>query len=232
MKMFLLIAALMLCGCSALERSGVSIGGDAFPKRDVQLEFEGQRFTGVAVLPARDAYTITMEFPGELNLFTFGDCHMDHSEEDAGSGEWLRKKNKITYKYAPRFPKEGEYCPVIIGGYEASTEARNAWGFIDFESRKETLPAHLECNGGVIEANGVSVCQAKAGLWQRVTFPVEVDISPDEACPMAKSDDSKTFKFKIAKGFCVYAFVSKDGKQRHRLSTLGYDKILIRKVSI
>ena len=124
-------------------------------KRDVRIQFEGQDYFGVAVLPARDKYDLELTFAGELDLFAFRSCHREVTQEDAGGGRIFGKKNKVSFTYVPMAPLEtGKMCSVEIEGYEAG-KGRHSWGFLDFETPLETLPGLSICNGVRRQYRGV-----------------------------------------------------------------------------
>ena len=102
---------------------------------------------------------------------------------------------------------------------------------MDFETPEAKLPAVVSCNGSEYNSRGVTVCQSKKGLTQLITFPVEVEVDPPGNCPLRKTPgkiSGKIFKYKIPRGRCVFAFKEKAGERIHRLTTLGYEDILIR----
>ena len=223
----LAILIFLLSGCNGT--GSVSPDASTFYKRDIRIAVAGHTYYGVAVLPSKARYTLDMEFSGTLDLFTFTDCHQQIARERAGNGGIFGPKNQIRIDYEPKFA-QGTYCPIEIGGYEAE-KGRHSWGFIDFKTDAETLPAVVECNGYRVDSDGVSVCQALEGLAQRITFPVPVDTSAEATCGKMESEDGKAFEFPISKGRCVFAFRERDGARRiHRLTTLGYEKIMIREV--
>ncbi len=223
---FLLL--LVLLGCTPKEVADIA-STDVFYRRDVRITLGDRVWTGVAVLPQQSLYRLSLEFAGNLDLFTFTDCHAQWTKEKAGTGGIFGPKNEVDFNYRPSFADE-TYCPVELGGYEA-IKGRHAWGFIDFKTSIETAPADLECNGERQSNIGVSVCQSLTGLIQRVTFLEPMEVVPPEGCGLPISDDQKTFEFPMNAGRCVYAFLEYEGNHRiHRLTTLGYDKILIREV--
>ncbi len=95
---------------------------------------------------------------------------------------------------------------------------------IELEDPGYQLDATLDCTGVTLNNKGVSICQSKAGLIQHISFAEEVKTAFDSKCQMATSDN-KTFEYVMAKGQCYFVF---KGAQVHRLTTLGYEKILIR----
>lgn len=202
-------------------------------KRDVKILVDGVEHTGVAVLPGGQAkYTLEMTFAGRLDLFTLRSCHREVTQEEAGIGGIFGKKNKIKIDYLPVDPIESKsYCPLEIGGFEKD-KGRHSWGFIDFKTPLETMPAVVLCNGVRQGFDGVSVCQSLVGLLQQVMFnePMKLSLDKDNAedCPEPKTADGKLFEFYPEFGRCVYAFRALGTGRFHRMTTIGYEHILIR----
>ena len=89
------------------------------------------------------------------------------------------------------------------------------------------LPAHVICNGLEYDSKGVTVCQSRSGLIQRIVFKSNVLVSPDEGCPIS---DIKGLSFDIIlkEGKCTYAFMDASNGLIHRFTAYGYKEILIR----
>lgn len=206
---------------------------DFIYRRDMLLEIDGKKFEGVGVIPARDAYKFHVEARGDLDLFTFQTCHREDFAEKEWATEtnrWLfikkkiEKKRETNFDFAPNFI-EKKYCPLELGGYDAS-KGQHSWAFVDQATPEANIKAVLYCNGVESVNAGVSVCQAKVGLYQGIRFDAPVRVLPDAGCELPKTD-ADYFEFPIQKGRCVYRFGRKNGDV-HRLTTIGYEKILIR----
>lgn len=198
---------------------------DDFYKRDLEVCFEGSCGEGVLVVPKKASYNFKIKSKGALDLFTFSTCHREETQEAVGGG-WFGSDKKMDGTYIPMAGIETEYCPAYIGGYDK--KGMHSWGFIDFETDEAKLPAVLMCNGDRVKSNGVSICQSKAGLIQEIRFEKPVTVEFDAAkCKLPKSEDGKIFRFEQPRGECVLAFFSAEGNV-HRLTLLGYDKIMIR----
>jgi len=198
------------------------------------LNIDGHEVEGVLVVPQKEVNEFHVEARGNLDLLTFTTCHREETAESAWNVSerrgWLFKRKidkkrevKISYK-ATEIEKSGG-CPVFIGGYEKK-EGRHSWAFVDFETDEAKLPAKIFCNGSEYNAGGVSACQSKMGLIQAIKFAEDVSVMPDADCSIGLTSGNY-FEFPIKKGQCVYAFISASGKI-HRLTTIGYEKILIR----
>ncbi len=214
-----LVMLCMLAACA----SGIDqkLSPDVFYKRDMSIDVNGVKGVGALVVPIAAQYRIQGESKGELDLFTLESCHREFSAEKLG--------RKFTYGFLPVQGLEGSGCPIQLGGYEKK-RGRHSWGLIDFEEPESTLPATLKCNGTQAKTNGVSVCQSRVDLIQAIVFDVEVDqaVAKDD-CKLPTPKDSKTFIFPIKKRECAIVFREKQGQRRfHRLTTLGFEGILIR----
>lgn len=232
-RLIIFFALLVLVSCNG-EKMPVA-SSEVFYKRDMILEVGGVKGEGALVVPLKNVIPFLVTARGDLDLFTFTTCHREETAEDAGNVTertgWLfkrtiTKKREVKLDFRPTLIEGAGGCPVMLGGYEQS-KGRHSWGFVDFETPEATLPAILNCNGLVLSVNGVSVCQARMGLIQSIKFPVSVRVSPEASCDLGKTEGD-SFEFPIPKGQCVFAFMAQD-ERIHRLTTLGYEQILIRK---
>lgn len=229
-NLFLLI---LLSSCST-GSSFQKLDPSTVYRHDMEININGFQGQGVLVVPEAATYKVHIKAPGELDLFTFTNCHREEIAENASvvskTGKIFRRtienKNEFKMDFTPSPLEKSDSCLVQVTGLEES-KGRHSWGIVDFESSTNTLPALLSCNGSQINAKGVSICQARASLIQAIKFPKEVYASPDTSCPLPKTKGDY-FEFPIQKGKCVYAFMTKE-KEIHRLTTLGYEQILIRK---
>lgn len=230
MRYFLLFTLLLFSfGCETLSGGDEVAQSDVFYKRDLKITHNGKDYFGAAVLPNQESYNVRVDAYGKIDLFTWTSCHMEHTQEDAGEGGIFSSKNKLSFNYRRDFSGDS-YCPVEVGTYSVS-EGKHGWFFLDFESDLDTLPATLYCNGYVYRSNGVSVCQSKKELTQKIVFQNPVLVEGDDDCPQLKTTDDLSFEYPTGRGFCVYAIKEIGGLGRyHRLTTIGYDKILIREV--
>jgi hypothetical protein len=104
----------------------------------------------------------------------------------------------------------------------------NSYGMIDFQDDYTTLPAVLTCNGSKNTVSGVSMCQVRASLMEQVVFDVPVVVSGK--CQLPVSQDKKTYMIVVQPDICVYAFMEiADPHRSHRLTTIGYLNIMLRK---
>lgn len=193
-------------------------------KMDISIrnkEFYGD---GVLVLPRKPLYSIIFESEGKLDLFIFRTCSREIAIEDARRG--LDRK-EVLINYSPNEIEARGACPVDIGAYDE--KGRHAWGLIDFEDPETTLPASLVCGKSTSDFNGVSICQERAGLIQKIKFPVDVVVSPDQGCEIGNKS-GKEFEFPINLGLCVYAFMERNPPHRiHRATFYGFEELIIQR---
>lgn len=200
---------------------------------DMEINVNGFTGQGILVVPEAEIYKVHIKAPGQLDLFTFTNCHREEIAENASvvskTGKLFRRtienKNEVKIEFKPSPLEKSDSCHVQLTGLEES-KGRHSWGLLDFENKSNTLLALLSCDGNQVSAKGVSICQARAGLIQAIKFPKEVFVSPSANCPLPKTKGDY-FEFPIQKGKCVFAFMTKE-KEIHRLTTLGYEQILIR----
>jgi len=231
--MALLVAIAHISSCSQIPIQQ-ELKSDVFYKRDMIITINGQSFEGTTVVPKAKKYSYHVQSRGELNMFTFQTCHREWTKESAWNVVkvkrrlfWKKKidvKNQVKFDYVPT-ALERSYCPVSLGGYEKSL-GRHSWGFIDHKTDLEKLPGKVNCNGSEYKSSGVTVCQARNGLIQLISFNDNVKVYSMGSCSLGASE-GKIFKYKMPKGRCVFLFQTKTG-EKHRLTTLGYEKILIR----
>lgn len=221
----LLILSLVV-SCSSVNQK---LDPKVFYKRDMQVRVNGHAGEGVLVVPRSDSYEFDIEAKGKLDLFTFSTCHREQTKEKAGKKGWFSDKKRRKFIYNP-VPIESEHlaCPAQLGGFERK-RGRHSWAFIDFEHPSLNLPARVSCNGSVYNSRGLTACQSHMGLIQEIKFAQPVIVAEKNVCIILKSKDDLTFRFKMPKGRCTFRFVNKTGPEKwHRLTTIGYEKILIR----
>jgi len=215
-----LIFSLFACGTIPQPDIATGLKDGVIYKRDMQICLDGKCEEGVIVAPRKGYYEFKIEAHGNLDLFTFSTCHREETTERHSKKKWFRSNRKVKGTYYPSPGIEDGHCPVYIGGYDIKN--RHSWAFADFEDPEYTLKAKLHCNGSYREFNGVSVCQSRVGLIQVVEFDELVTV---DACGLKGS--GKKFEFKIPRGECVAVIFGQ--KTMHRLTLIGYDKIIVRR---
>lgn len=209
-----------------------------FYKRDMIITVNGETVEGQLVTEKADKYEFLIESKGDLDLFVMTSCHKEETKERAwnvqrtvksGLFGWGSKKidvkNKVEFTYYPTSIEADGDCPLEFGGFDKN--GRHSWGFVDFQSHIYTLPATLECNGETIKSKGTSLCQARSGLIQRLSFKKDVILADNNDCGIEQFD-SKVIEFAMPAGKCLLVFRQKDKGEFHKLTLLGYDKIIIR----
>lgn len=219
------LALTVLTSCASLTNQ--KLDPEVFYRRDMKMTINGVPFIGVAVPARAEVYEIEIETVGDINMLTVTSCHREDVFEEPTRG-WFKKNNRFKYTYRPlKGIEDGRGCLLDVGSYER-TKGRHAWGTVDFVTATETLPAITTCDGVVLKTGPVSICQAKAGLTQRIRFDQPMKVSPDKGCEAnMRTENGLLFEYEAAKTECTYYFGSKDGKW-HRHSVFGYESIFVR----
>jgi hypothetical protein len=191
---------------------------------DISLEVNGLRGKGLLVAPKASQYQIKGAIKGNFDYLILRTCHRQIALEKVG--------DEFKYLYQPRAGiEDNRACPLEIFGAEKE-KGRNSFGFVDFESEREKLPASLECNGEVKRHSGVSGCSAPVGLIQKIVFDVEVYAAPGRLdCALPEPKDFKTYEFKQPLGKCLVIFQERRPPYRvHRAVLVGFDQTVVRRL--
>jgi hypothetical protein len=188
---------------------------------DMPIKIDGMKYEadGLLVVPARAHYTFKASLFRKASIVKIRSCHREHVLINPG--------NDFEYVYDPDLNlemRENSYCPLEIGAFD--TSAQHSWAFIDFVNA-ETLAAHIGCNGSKWDARGVSICQSRFGLVQRISFDVAVKAYAPDDCAQPHELPNNVFTIELSKAKCVYLFQD-DKRNRHRLTTWGYDDVIMR----
>jgi len=213
-------------------KAPVDFGEDDWWENTNSTIKEKKTFCGVGVLPYRKSYDLTVVNKGKLNFFSMTTCHREITTENPDDGIF-RKNGKIKVKYTPTI-ELGEACPLFLAAF--NRKGKHGWATIALEHPKFRLAAQLECNGSVYKGNGVSICQSRFGLIQKISFEKEVvPVRPvngaaerKKACPVLPTKDNKTFEYMMPTRECIYQFVEKGSKKIHKLYTIGYEQLIVR----
>lgn len=219
MKLFALLLIFVVQGCAMVAQN---LDDTLFYRRDITLKINGVKASGATVVPEAPSYRIEGETKGTFDFLFVRSCHREYTAE--------RQGDDFVYTYTPRAGiEDNRACPLEIRGVE-KVKGRHSFGFVDFQNRRDRLDAVLECNGSRDQYAGVSVCQAPESLIQRIIFPVEVyaeSIRPE--CKMPEPKDLKNYEFKMPPKSCQVVFMEKASPHRtHRLTTLGYERVVIK----
>lgn len=222
--LFRILLCVGLVGCETVAQK---LSVDKVYRHDMVIEVNGQRGEGVLVVPKASAYTFKIESKGDIDAFTLQSCHKEIFPKGVKKDGLFGRKRRLEFDHVPTAEDQVSACPVQLGAYQ-KTEGKHSFAFIDFESDKEQLPAVLHCNGEVKTTNGVSICQSRAGLMQRIVFPVEVGLAAKK-CEMPEPLSTGVYRFSIREGFCIFAFMETKKPWRvHRLTTIGYQDFVVR----
>ncbi len=225
-KFIVIVFLFSIISCSNTQ---IPMDSSKYYKHDIYVWSKDKEGLGTIVVPKKSTYNFSFESEGIMDFFTFRTCSREIAIEDAHSG---LKRKKVWIEYTPNEIEKSQVCPAHINSFAES--GRHASGYIDFEDSIDTLPAKITCGEIEEKTRGVSVCQGRVGLIQKIEFDEEVMISPDKGCDSIKSENGtwvgKGFVFNLDRGDCVIAFMSKGKPHRtHRLSTRGYQDIVIRR---
>lgn len=183
----------------------------------MSLSVNGVKGFGIVVVPSAERYSIDGESDGDMDLLSITTCHRDIQIQN--------NDKKFNYIYTPDQSVERD-CGMVITSLEKKP-GRHSWGYIEFENSYYSAPAMLHCNGSQNLFKSVSVCQGLQGTTQLIEFKEPMSVSPDPKCAPIKSEDKKKFYVNLSRGECVYVFMT-DAKSFHKLTTLGYDSVLLK----
>lgn len=203
------------CGTGPLQQ----LNAELFYKRDMQVCMDGSCAEGVLVVPQGARHDFEVTARADMALYTFDSCHREVAIE--------KMPRTVKGYFTPRGIESRDPCTVEFGGFDAKG-GRHSWAFVDFQSAAMALPYLLQCNGEDVQSAGVGICQSRSGMIQRVEFGMPVVAVPQPGCPELAQNGPSAFEFKIPTGQCSYVFEELHGARRARLTTLGYESVLIR----
>lgn len=248
----IILLSLFLSACAPMPVQSV-VKGVAY-KYDMLLNVDGIQRVGMLVATRIPSHSISIKSQGDLDLLSVESCHRETDTENAGTSSFfgiIKNKREFSFTYTPSpLIETTGACPLRINGFtqeeNSQADGQTSWGFIDFEDEDDTpenraslnppahMPGLMQCDGKPpYHSNGVTVCESKVGTLQRISFPNRVMVTPDPGCEIpadAFSEDRKSILFPIARGFCVYHFgelVPKENRRYHRLTTHGFEQILL-----
>lgn len=212
----LIIFIFLLGGCSTIQQ----LNTNTVYRKDMEIRVDGIKMRGgVYVLDKRQKYDIKAYFFKKADKFVVTTCHRHMV--------WSNPGDDISFTYEPDpqlEQSEDNLCPLECGAFDSS--GQHSWCYIDFRST-ETLVGRLSCNGEINRlVYGVSICQSKTHLAQRIVFDVPVSFVSSEDCPEPETTDKKTFIIEVGRNKCFYLFQA--GQDFHRLTTFGYDDVILR----
>lgn len=227
----IILLGVILSACSSVPQK---LDPETFHKRDLPFCVDDIGcFEGVTVLPQRASYTFEVAPKGDANidLLVATSCHREETFEKTASGWFIfQKKNRFKYPYTPaKYIEDDGDCALMMNTLEAD-KGRHAWMLALFEHPKYQLPATLSCNGQPRRTyQGVSVCQSKVGLSQRIEFDEPVMIEHQANCNVPTRNGTG-YEWKLSEKQCRYTFLGGHTNRMHALVTLGYNGVLVREM--
>lgn len=205
-----------------------------FYRRDLVLTVNGVTREGSLVMGLKPDNVIRIWSPVDMDFFSMSNCAGERVKPKIAITTtekrfffWTKtveSKREAEFHYYPTDLETG-HCPLQL--YAVNSKGVPAFGMVDFQTPNFNLNGEMLCNGEKRAFDGAEICQSRAGLFQRLTFPDTVRTSPDAECSIG-SQEGKVFEFPMNRGACVYQFRSLDGKLKGKLTTIGYDDYLIR----
>lgn len=221
-KIILLLISVNFClmGCASTQQK---LDPLIYYKRDMQVEVNGFKGEGTLVVPKSNDYRIRAKFRGKGDLVTLKTCHREQEMEKLGWRE--------TLNYVPNKGLEDDgKCYLELAAFEHK-KGRHSWVLVDFESDLFKLPALIKCAGSTYNSRGVTICQSKEKLVQQIIFPEPVELSEKAKC-YAKIEKpvSNIWEFHTPNRECTFIIRGKESGRFHKLTLIGYEKIIIREL--
>lgn len=213
----LLFIILLFLSCESMQSIETQPSSELKFRREMPIKVNGYNGIGMLTVPVSSTYKIEIEVSNKTKIIKVHTCHREISIERKASG-WSNKKQTILLPPVSIMENSG-YCPIEIGAFDI--KGRHSWGLIEIIN--EDLPADIICNGEERNHVGVSVCQSKSGLIQRIEFKNDVTYSAPKRCAKLRRIGN-SFEYKTTVGDCIYLF-GYEGKF-HRLTSYGYETIL------
>lgn len=214
MRYFFLLFFFFFGGCSSVTQT---LDTTTQYMKDVPFTVNGTPFVGVGVAPKTDSYKIVINYPyGNMDVVTFDTCSRNIVQDSDGK--------KLTYLYTPSLLESRDSCGLEIGIY--NKKSKDGWALLQFEKDSAKLQATVECNGSTWVANGVSLCQAKVGTIQRISFSVPtVYKTPNSGCKLVPIGNS--YEYNVIAGYCYITFMD-DNENFHNHTIYGGQTFIIR----
>lgn len=238
----LIVAAIVLAFIflSSCATTPAHVAGKIYP-RTLPMTVNGKEAIGTHVVDRASSYKIKVPVPENADVVRLYTCHREsilYERERRGGifgtgveiklpGSKPKGPTEHEFTIAPPLDMENDgYCPINVE--ILNVDGMNYYGLIDV--RNETLPAFLACNGSLYPAVGVSLCQARVGLVQRIRFdvPVAAKVISDN-CELPVAQDDRNFDIPVNVETCVYLFSS--GSKHHRLTTFGYTDLRLKSIA-
>ena len=208
-------------GCTTLGQSTLALNPNAVIKKTMALSVNGKAGIGFISVPMADTYRLDLDFPAKPEIVKIATCHREIIIE--------KPTTKTFFVGSIKGLENDGLCQIHVDALDLG--GVNSSAIIEIENEK--LDGAVICNGESRHVLGVSVCQGKVGLTQRILFfePVEFEkMAPDCADMIPMAQLGFGYDFDISKGYCTYLFHGKKSDTFHRLSTYGYDDIFLNSI--
>ena len=234
LKKILIVLSILIIGfqigCSIIPVKDPEELAKYYFRKSLKFEIDGKSYEGVAVLPRKETYNITIIPDEKMTFYIFQTPHRDIPIDKPETG-WFNKKFVYLYTPQPGLEDQG-YTPLEITALNKD-QVSDAFAFIEFkDARPEiSLEATLKCNGERQENIGVSICQTAKGLIEDIIFKEKVLIeSVDTGCASPSTTDGLSWRLKASEGECPYYFTARTRHENghrlsHRLTMIGYTKV-------
>lgn len=223
--MFYLIFTLLFAACAPAGQLA-SLSPTKSYRKSLPITVNGKSGAGVMTVAQSSLYAVTLYPPANAEGVMVTSCNRQVFNIRRERPSIWGKDKPIVFNLKPMAGIE------TLGNcyFEITTldmDGNNGSALIAIENEK--LDATLYCNGEIIEAEGVSLCQSKTGLTQRVIFNEEVAADRvNDLCPALQPLETMVgFDVEIGSGLCAYIFKGLKSKNFHRMTTYGYDEFFI-----
>lgn len=191
-------------------------------------------YQGAGVVPKQESYQLEIAPREDQNVdrVVFSSCHqtkpyylseLPNVDLPFFKRVFGKKRRGVSWGYIPDPALEATGdCDLYIFAIDFQSED-HAWAVMRSENPRYTLPARITCDGDLgRDYNGVSVCDARVGTYQKLEFAYPVQIQTPDGCPRPIRLDSGRYKLKVSKGKCPYLIQTEDGKA-HSFLSFGWE---------
>lgn len=221
----LFLSLFLFSGCASLPQK---LDPDTIYKTDLKMIVNEVTLEGASVLERDESTVIKIENKDGIDYLSATTCHREEMIKVEKTPVLGLKKKTYDYRFTPIGVEKDEYsCPLQLAAL--NIKGRHSFGFLDFTHPALKAKAVVHCNGKSKEFVGVSVCESKKGLMQEIIFDTEMTYLDDSNCPNFDNYGNKRFIFATSPGTRVCRFIGRyEPNNVHRLTTIGYDKVILR----
>jgi hypothetical protein len=212
-------------GCSSNPKQEMP---EAYTSYRAEMAFDvgnNKLYRGLIVLNSAADITFKVLSPIRLDRLEVSTCGRHEVYRDVDKTKpWFGESKsgfEFTYRYIPTEEESKGACPLMFQAF--SKDQQKAWGMMFFK-QDQNLAANMDCNGEKKEFSGISACQTKAGLEQKIRFAVPVIFESTSQC-VIQSDDQMSFLVRSRGDFCKASF--SDGAEFHDMILHGYKFVII-----